>query len=58
MLVNDALHSEMAKRVAGFGTTVFVEINELARLHAAVISAKAHRISTVRRKFLPLRYEQ
>src|SRR4026209_1797019 len=26
----------MAKRVAGFGTTVFVEINELARLHAAV----------------------
>jgi len=30
------LRGEMAKRVAGFGTTVFVEINELARLHAAV----------------------
>ena len=26
----------MAKRVAGFGTTVFVEINELARRHKAV----------------------
>ncbi|MGN6732944.1 MAG: aminotransferase class I/II-fold pyridoxal phosphate-dependent enzyme, partial [Candidatus Binatia bacterium] len=26
----------MAKRVAGFGTTVFVEINELARHHNAV----------------------
>ena len=30
------MRGEMAKRVAGFGTTVFVEINELARRHKAV----------------------
>ena len=28
--------SAMARRVAGFGTTVFVEINDLARQHNAV----------------------
>ena len=36
MLMEQALRRELAKRVTGFGTTVFVEINELARRHAAV----------------------
>src|SRR6476646_9606889 len=53
-----ALRGEMAKRVAGFGTTVLSKSTNSRAFTRPLISAKVRRISTARRKFLLLRYEQ